>query len=135
MDKKGYIKTLEAVVAIVGILVFIYAIIPDRSIQESKVPPVVKSSQEFIINEISTNEKIRDCVINNPLCENSDIIKNAIKNNIPTGFDHAFKICENTNCLTNTPFDRSVYLTDVFIVSTLENQNPKIVRIWIWRKD
>jgi len=133
MDKKAYIKTLEAVIAIVAILVFVYAIIPDRSIEDPKTPPVVKNAQNFIIKEISSNELIRDCVINNPLCENSDLIKNTISNNIPAGFDHAFKICETTNCLADTPFDRSVYLTDVFITSTLENQQPKIVRIWIWR--
>ena len=131
MDKRGYIKTVEAVIAIVAVLIFVVTTVPNRSLEDSGVPPIVKSSQEFITTEISTNEEIRECVIENPLCENADIMKQIIENNLPNGYDYTFKICNTSNCLTTTPLDRSVYLTDVFITSTIEEQNPKIVRIWI----
>ena len=58
MDKKGYIKTIEAVIAIMAILIFLFTTFPDRSIKESDTPKIVKSSQEFIVNEILTNEEI-----------------------------------------------------------------------------
>ena len=135
MNKKAYIKTVEAFIAIIAILIFIYAIIPDRSIEEPKIPPVVESSQKFITTEIQTDEDIRTCVIENPQCNNSQMMQQVIEDNLPVGYDSTFKICEDTNCIAQTPFDRSVYLTDVFIISTLEQNNPKVVKIWIWRKD
>lgn len=133
MDKQGYLKTIEAVISIVAVLIFIFTILPDRSIQKTEVPPGLKNSQDFIVREILVNDTLRKCVVVNPLCESSALMTSVVEDNLPFGYNYTLKICDTTNCIAETPFDRSVYLTDVFITSTLNEQNPRIVRIWMWR--
>lgn len=132
--KKGYIKTIEAVIAIVLILMVVYFVIPRNVKIIEKVPSNVKSSQEFIINEISSNKALRNCIIEDVNCENNESLISLVEENVPIGYNYTFKICDSTNCLTSTPMDKSVYMDDVFIASTLEEQKPKIFRIWMWAK-
>jgi hypothetical protein len=133
VNKKGYIKTIEAVIAIIAVLIFIFAITPDKSSKVPVTPPIIQSTQDYLTNEILTNNEIRNCVVTNPQCENAQIMED-LMNNIPPGFSSIFKICEATkDCLISTPLDQSIYFTDVFVSSTIEVQDPKIVRIWIWK--
>lgn len=59
--KKGFIRTLEAVIAIVIILGFIVYISPSKKL-ETEVPSNVKEAREFILHEILINQTFRDCI-------------------------------------------------------------------------
>lgn len=134
VDKKGYIRTVEAIIAIVIILIVIFTLIPKKIEKSAKVPSIVEASQNFILKEMTVNETIRECIVNNTECENSTIFKSIIEKNVPAGYEVAYKICDTSNCVTNTSIDKDVFVNDIFIASTLETQNPKIVRLWTWRK-
>lgn len=131
--KKAYIKTLEAIIAAVLILVAIFAILPKTEKKEAFTPDIVKSSQQFILKQIANNESLRSCVV---FLETCDLfyIERAIIENLPPGYDYTFKICSSPNCLADTPIDRSVFMDDTLISSDSKKQNPKIVRIWFWKK-
>ena len=134
VDKKGYIRTIEAIIAIVIILIVIFTLIPKKIEKSAKVPSIVEASQNFILNEIAFNDTIRECIVNNTECENSSILTSIIEKNIPAGYEIAYRICDTSNCVINTPVDKDVFVNDIFVASTLETQNPKIVRLWTWRK-
>lgn len=150
VDKKGYIKTLEAVIAIIIIVVVSYTLIPRSVESPPEIPPVVKGAQKIIDQTIQFNETLRNILTAekdlpaypppSPF-EQSDYfilkqgINDTIARNIPPGYDYTCAVCSNPGtCLADTPIDKSVYMTDVLIASGNERQNPKIVRIWFWRK-
>jgi len=151
MDQKGYIKTLEAVIAIVIILLFTFAVTPKQA-PSAKLPSAVEVSQRYILSEIQNNDTIRSLVIGSTktptgpsppeVCSSIDKI---ILSNIPPGFDYTFSICDVTYCISNEPetscrridlipIDRSIYTRDILVASNSTMQNPKIVRLWFWRK-
>lgn len=133
MNKKAYMRTVEAVIAIIILIIFIFTVIQRPPKSEHKIPLNVQEAQNAIIKEATLNNSIRNCIITNPLCHNSIIMQNLFQENIPVIYNYTFKICEETTCLANTPF-KTVYVADVFISSTYEDKKPKILRFWIWEK-
>ena len=132
LDKKAYIRTVEAIIAIIILLMVVFFLIQERPEQKPDVPNRVEGAQNFILNELSYNETSRECIVNNPLCENSIVFTSIVDENIPFGYNYSIKICDTTNCVVPTPIDKNVYVSDIVIGSTIENQNPKIIRLWIW---
>jgi hypothetical protein len=160
MNKKGIIKTLEAIITIVLILVFIYTIMPKEELEEPENP--IKKYEKFIIKDLSYNETIRDKLMDldpklisdcdGEECEcNKDCLekvncdskcKNVVKDinaliskTIISGYDYFFKICNKPSCISaKMPIDKSIYMFDVLISSDSEQINPMIVRIWVWNK-
>ncbi len=140
MDKKGYIRTLEAVIAIVIILLFIFAVTPERTVNPKTVPPQVDSAQRYILKEVQDNQELRDealSVGSDGSC-GSDIgvapkIDELVSSNLPPGFAYACAICLTTSCVfTPEGVTTSIYMDDVMITPNNINDGPKIVRIWFW---
>ncbi|MDD5331852.1 MAG: hypothetical protein PHE43_03465 [Candidatus Nanoarchaeia archaeon] len=158
VDKKGVIKTFEAVFAIVLILIFIYAILPRHTESKPEVPYEVKSSFEFLLDNILTNNSLRDCLVNNPLCRNQENLQQTVIEGVPTNYEFAYVICQTPTCLCDDvcvnfqnklrvpgcndvcinsapwPEEKSIYMGDVFVASYKDQQDPKIFRIWVWGK-
>ena len=138
VNRKGYLKTLEAVLAIVLILLFTFAVTPKPE-PSYQTPYAIKNAQKFILSEIAENDTIRTLVMNtdNDFITAFDAINGVIAENMPTGYDFTFGICDLTACVSNiTPIamERSVYTNDVLISSNGSIQNPKVVRLWLWRR-
>jgi len=132
LNNKGYIRTVEALISIIIILVVIFFLTPERQEEKAEVPPIVESAQNFILNELTLNESARICIVTNPLCENSITFTHIIESNIPPSYNYTVKICDTTNCVVPTPIDKDIYVSDIIIASTIEKQDPKIVRLWMW---
>lgn len=143
VNKKGYIKTLEAVVAIIIIVIISYTLIAQPTETPPDVPSIVKGAQNVIDQTIQLNETIRTYLTMEELetkeYEKSIVqehIKSIIDKQAPPGYDYTCLICSKPGeCLAEyTPLDKSVYMTDILIASSKEQQNVRIVRIWFWRK-
>ncbi len=137
MNKRGYLRTLEAIIAIILLLVVFYTIIPKYVEPKPNPPLAVQDAQRFIISDISNDENLRTTIITST--DPSSAVEATIKRNIPPNYDFICAICTNTSaCITTTPFDKVVYMSDVFIASSigpsLNEQSPKIVRFWMWNK-
>lgn len=132
-NKKAYLATVEAIIGIVILLIVVFSVLPRKDLSEDKeVPFIVESSLDFILKEISLNDTIRECIITDPSCETSDLFTSLLISNIPPGHSHAAKICDTTNCVVSTPIDKDVFVDDILIASTSTEQNPKIIRLWMW---
>ncbi|MBI2673215.1 hypothetical protein HYX19_03065 [Candidatus Woesearchaeota archaeon] len=136
VNRKGYIKTIEAVIAIILLLIFVYNFVPRNGVVEPTTPFIVDSAQKIIVKEIMQNETIRSGIIDSGITDCRTYTKlneGIIKKHLPGGYSFTCEICDTPVCISNlTPVDKSVYMTDAFISATQTNQNPKILRIWIW---
>ena len=150
VNKKGYIKTLEAVIAIIMIIVVSYTLIP-RSVETPPEPPlIIQDAMKFMNQQIETDEYIREKFIpyegsgsppptwNPGIGEKHPIeesVKSIVEEATPPLYDFGCAACSAPHlCVINTPIDRNVYTTDVFIASGGGEQKPKLVRVWLWEK-
>ena len=151
MNKKGFIRTLEAVIAILIVFVFIYVLMQGSLTTKSKTSDSIKSMQEEILRGISESESLRSEVVNfdknegtknylgadiSTLSGNS--IVEYVYDNLPTRFqqNYALVICETSCGIPGSLPNKEVYTTAVVITSSLESNcpecKPKIVRLWVW---
>lgn len=131
IHKKGFIKTIEAVIAIVFILGFIYMVTPrEKTNLEGETPPNVKTAHNFIMSEFLHNETLREYVAKG----DKDSVEPFISANIPGGYDYAFEICNSTlSCTTEELPLKVTYVGSVFVASNITGQ-PRVVRLYIWPK-
>jgi len=86
MNKKGYLRIMEAILAIILVFSFILFILPKKDVNLIKVDPELESTVESIAKQIERQPDMRNCVISNSdstVCIN-EYIKNKIK---AQGFD------------------------------------------------
>ena len=154
MNKKGFIRTLEAVIAILIVFVFIYVLMQGSLTSKSKTSDSIKSMEEEILRGISESESLRKEIVNfgksgsrtegllgkdisnlDPSNPSSSVV-NYVKTNLPEKFKNNFAlvICVDNCGIPSTLPDKEVYTTAIVITSYLESEkyNPKIVRLWVW---
>ena len=163
LQRKGFIRTLEAIIAIVIILIVSFTVVTHAPEEVSDVPSVVKASQKVIIQNLNLNETMRSCVLDNLCDTETSLISDLIEANQPPGYEYAFRICSTPNCICNDEGDDppcqvfgcfvedgnrtcevspegypkfgEVYMADTFIAAKTASQKHHIVRFWMWRVD
>ena len=147
VNKKGYLRTVESIIAIVIILSIVYAVLPKPMFDNNSIPNIVKSSQDAAIKDISFDTELKLCIIDDNCQDKSKKIGDVLERNKPIGFSYAFKICDNPvcTCVKNDtecsiplpapekPKDANGIMTETFISSTASDTRHKIVRFWMWK--
>lgn len=64
-NKKGYLRMLEAIVAIVVVFGFVLTILPKRPVPTGETPPELESTMKAILDEARINEGFRTCLLLN----------------------------------------------------------------------
>lgn len=162
MNKQGFIKTVEAIIAVLIIFIFIYYITPKSS--DNKDTSDIKKLQEEILKGISENEEFRECITasNNPellwiqgtngidtgflvpissnfspaeCITTTTNIKTFIEQSLTKKFQNNYRlvICTQGNC-GSPPEKDAVYTSAVIVTSSLKSKdyNPKVVRLYLW---
>lgn len=150
MNKKGFIRTLEAVIAIIILLSIIYIVTPSADLNIDTPNPVAQA-HKVIFSEVSVNNDFRDCILNqitNTGTTNNaegayagtlitsapclDDINDYIEINRPNGYLYLAEICEKKeSCLdADLPLEKSIYADSMLLVS----DNPKLLRVYFWEK-
>lgn len=135
MNKRGYIKTLEAVISIVGILIFTFGMTPRELSNPNEVPFVVENALKYVMSTISSEESIRQQVFNGDPAGNESIFS-LIVANVPPGYAYEVQVCSETTCLAQTPPPNvSVYSDDIIIAGTDASGDAQvyIIRVWMWQ--
>ena len=131
VNKKGFIRTLEAVIAVVVVLTFIYVVILKAETPTGEVPFNIRDTQKFIFEEIALNDAHRNCIVSSSsgpcLCTG---INQLIEGNKPAGYNYACEICNKAQSCANLdiPLDKSVYTDSIFI----GKDKFKILRVYFW---
>jgi len=134
MNKKGWMRVLEAVIAItilIGVLVYIMASnAPKNNISES-----VYEKETYILDTISKDEGLREEIINPATPGSYPNVDDAILKMIPETWDFKANVCDlEVICNAGVPVDKEVYASEVVISSTDSKYEPKKLTLFIWGK-
>jgi len=148
LNKKGYIRVLESVLAVLIIFAVIFFLSYKVQKQDISIPSVVESSQNFILEVVSINETLRSCIIQ-PYTGNcihadfeygsiecGDIFASTINSNLPRGYEYACEVCRGPlSCLSGEPIPlESVYTKAKFFAVDNEEVKEKVLRLYYWRQ-
>lgn len=138
MNKRGFLRTLEAVIAIIMILGLILYVTPTAQLKVETIPAVVEQSQSLILTEVAINDQYRECILDNKdrSCINMDYpcagIESFIRSVKPIGYEFNCEICSTSiACVDNlkVPVDKTVYTRDTFVAGS----PSKIFRVYMWQ--
>lgn len=149
MRKKGFIRTFEAVIAIIILLSTIYILTPKINV-DIGTPNLVEQAHIAIFSEVLYNNNFRDCIVNqittegalnnaegsyagyliNESCTSS--ITNFIDIHRPKGYVYLAEVCDKSeSCLDDDlPVEKSIYVESVMLASN----TPKLLRIYFWER-
>ncbi len=134
VNKKGYMKTLEAVLALVIFLIFItVALVFNKVPEDAGIPHDIEALQDSILTKLENEPSLRTCIINNQI----DCINQTINPLVPNQTtEYFFELC-----ITDTPSDCSLTQTfpeeitiysDSMIIQ--EANETAIFRLFLWKK-
>src|SRR3989338_6529159 len=63
MNKKGFLKILESIIAIIIVLGFVITIVPSAQKLNSKIPPDLEQTTNSILDEMRNKPEFRQCVL------------------------------------------------------------------------
>ncbi len=161
VSKKGYIRTLEAVIGIVIILLFIFSVSPKPKGKVEQIPVGVKSSLEMITGEINSNLTLRAAVYDDGVCKQpAPLFENFcneyplqcevcplnafIADNVHPGYQHDYRICDNPSCvlvcgegniecIENLPSTEvSVYTADTLVTAPADMAGSEPRLVRVW---
>ncbi|MBT4835617.1 hypothetical protein HON86_03310 [Candidatus Woesearchaeota archaeon] len=124
VNKRGYIQTLEAVVAILILLSVILFSISLRGVDEPRVPEDIALLQKNILGQVQNNQEYRDCVFYVDTCSGFSSLFDLI----PETIDKNYTVDDSVFIKT----DVNLYVDSVIIVN--ETNSAKTFTLYLWRK-
>lgn len=126
-DKKGWLRIVEAVIAvliIISVLIFMLIRAPRPEGGDS-----IHEMQRHILNQVSANETLRAEILDNNKANTDRFVKD-IK---PVYWNFTTRIC-NVSDICGMPFyvDKEVYADEILITSTLTRYSPKKLKLFVW---
>ena len=141
MNKGGWIKIVEAFVAILLITGVVLVIISEEPLVNSDLSLEIYESQLITLRDIQMNNDLRSSVlgVSTPL-ESDDAgfpadVKDRIQYFSLDYLECKAKICElESTCDLNNPPEKEIYAQAVAITSNLTEYDPKQLKLFCWRK-
>ena len=134
VNKKGFVKLLEAVIAIILIFIFITLIIPRKAQEQTTIPREITATQDIIIEGIQSDEILRQKILDN----NDNTLQDFINSKIPENIGVYFIICQiNSPCIPASnilPTREAVYTKSLVISDNYAGNPPKLFKLYLWRK-
>ena len=140
MDKKGVWRVIEAVAAVLIIAGAVLIISTKEAPQtHSNIGKVLRES----LDEMARNNDLREEIVEDNSLEDDaessivELLKNKFPENI---FQYNVVICDidDADCknfiITASNPNSEVFSEERLISASLKNFNPKIVRVYVWRK-
>ena len=123
MVKKGFMKTMEIVFAIVLTTLFLMMVIPDNRLNQ-------KSVSEPRLIKLESNQNFRDFIGSNEGCFNSSntLLDAIIRNYLSMEYDFIFCINDRTTYLPN----KDVITDTMFYAGNISELNYKTIRLYMW---
>jgi hypothetical protein len=124
VDKKGFMRTLESMIAILGSLFFVLFILPDT-------PSDVEPEETIRLLEVLSQEnEFRNCV----LISNVSCVDGYISTTMNLGeYQYTFNISSDHSYSADINRD-DVYLKTVFIAGNETLYSPKILKLYYWNE-
>jgi len=133
MNKKGWLRILEAFIGIILITGFLLFVIAKQTTKVD-VGEEIGKLQEVILNQIANNESLREAVLDGD--PEPHLIRNFVESRTPNGFESEINICRVDNVCGPENYHKEMYVREVIISTKIEvgtGVNPKKLKIFIWR--
>ena len=143
--KKGWIRIVEAMVAILLIAGVVLIAISQSQNNEENISVRILNSEIAILREIQLNNTLRQEIV---AVQNSSLPVEWEEFNVsapqtgakiaektPGYLECQAKICAtNDSCLLEDNTDKTVYAESVIITATIQTYNPRILKLFCWGK-
>lgn len=128
MNKKGWLRIVEAFIAVL-IIASVLLVIISRSAKP--VEEEIHEIQRSILKQIENNETLRADILQNEKQKTTEFISRLI----PVQLDFAIKICEIDDiCRMEEYVEKDVYADEILISATLQEYAPKKLKMFVWKK-
>ncbi len=94
MNKKGFLRIMEAIIAIVIILGFVIAILPTKPRETSRLPPDLKQTTNSFLKEMQNNPEFRESVLNGSVVKAREHINFLSSPAAAHPWNYGLKICK-----------------------------------------
>jgi len=133
-NRHGWIRVVEAFIAIMMIFAALLIIISRQGQQEDYKEEIIKL-QSSIISQISQDDNLRNEILGN----NTNGTEKYIASAIPKNINFSVKICKfDTVCPNPVNYsyipDREVYSNEVLITANLTYFDAKKLKIFFWEE-
>jgi len=132
-NKKAWLRIVEAFLAVLIITGVLLTIVVKQPQQNRNSE--IHNMQRLILNQISLNDTLRAEILNNQKSGTESFISE-IK---PVYWNYTIEICNVKDVcgMSNYPSSevgKEIYAEEMIISSTLEEYNPKKLKLFIWTK-
>jgi hypothetical protein len=125
MVKKAFLKTFEALIAIVLTLIFVILLVP----RDNSSEPGGKKIE--IMNKLEKYPEFRQGIIENTGCFNrtsNNVISESINSYLSSRYDYYLCVNDDAENLPN----KRVYVDSVFITGNITTFQHKIAKLYYW---
>ena len=138
--RKGWIKIIEAFIAILLIAAVALIVVEKGSLQREDIFSGIQNTELSILREIQLNETLRNDFVG----ESGEVewesfpelTKSKIESKTPSYLECQAKLCEpDTDCFFTGQQDKDIYAKSALISSSLDNFNPLILKLFCWMKE
>ena len=124
MKKKAYLRTIEVALAVILTFIVAYSIFPRATTPQNEadlsILPVLEQREDF-----------RSCVISlNYSC--TDVF---LRNYIPSNYDFAYDITDSIETGHAGLTAKEIYTESIYISGNINLYNPKVIKLYYWRKE
>ncbi len=134
-QKRGWMRILEAVIAILILAsVLIYFTVKNQvDTQNKQAVQRIIDLQANILQDIASNSTLRNATLQN----DTVMLRNFIEFNLDRSLNFSIGICliNETICppVPTITTRSDVFVDERIVSSTLDNYNPKLLRLYVWR--
>ncbi len=131
MNKRGWVKILEAFFAILLLGGIIFTFLEVQNMNLSKDNPKIYGVENSILRNIEINNSLRNELLGTPI---SSASSRSIKEILPAYLNCSATICGiGKNCKTDTEnINKNVYVQSIFIASNLTLYSPRKLVLSCW---
>ena len=124
VGKKGYVRTIEAIIAIFVSFTLLVLLIPTETVTETR-----REAQDILV-VLKNDIDFRNCVQNDDLA----CINSSIREQLPDSYDFALNISLDEKGQGSGLPDKRVFADSAFLTGNATNSTTKVVRLFYWTK-
>jgi len=136
MEKRGWVRIVEAVVAILIITGIALTIFGNGYLRKSDESADIYEIEKIILREIELDDSLRADILGATI--EGDVpqsISNKIDEKTPNYLDCASKICSIGDACILENEEENIYAKSVIISSNLTTYNPRQLKIFCWKEN
>ena len=127
---KGYIYTLEVLIAVSIILVSLVFIFRSSPVKPELETSLIKTQGADALSFLDSKGTLRKLVY----ADNETEIETQLKTYLPKNIGFEVQVCTSPCSAVNVPVNETVVAVNYYVSGYRENYIGKKARLWLWRK-